>query len=236
MRDTARRLLAKAGLFEVARHPSWHMKNAFRQSSRRQIEDYMAAHTVKKLHIGCAWHLMPGWLNNDLYPTRKEAVHFDATKTFPIPSSSFDYIFSEHMIEHLTYDGGAMMLRECYRVLKPGGVIRTSTPDLQFLIDLYKEPKSPMQAEYIKVASKWDTRSAAEMDTFVINMYMRRWGHLFIYDEKVLRLTMERAGFTTIRRCNLNESSEPALSNLEHEERSAPGFIRLETMTLEGTR
>ena len=66
-------------------------------------------------------------------------MYLDATQTFPLPDCSFDYIFSEHMIEHVTYQNGKRMILECYRVLKPGGLLRISTPDLSFLVDLYKD-------------------------------------------------------------------------------------------------
>ena len=45
------------------------------------------------------------------------------------------------MIEHLKYSDGQNMLKESFRVLKPKGKIRISTPDLQFLIDLTKRKK-----------------------------------------------------------------------------------------------
>ena len=61
----------------------------------------------------------------------------DITKKFPFVSSTFDYVFSEHMIEHIKYQDGLKMLNESFRVLKPSGKIRISTPDLQFLLDLY---------------------------------------------------------------------------------------------------
>jgi predicted SAM-dependent methyltransferase len=52
----------------------------------------------------------------------------------PFASDTFDFIFSEHMIEHVSHDDGAKMLAECHRVLKPGGHIRITTPDLAFLV------------------------------------------------------------------------------------------------------
>jgi predicted SAM-dependent methyltransferase len=50
--------------------------------------------------------------------------------------NTFDYIFSEHMIEHVDHDGAVAMLRECYRVLKPGGTICMATPDLAVIVGL----------------------------------------------------------------------------------------------------
>jgi hypothetical protein len=62
------------------------------------------------------------------------------------------------------------MLSECHRVLKNNGKIRISTPDLQFLIDLYRDNKSELQRQYIKWATDERIKGAPCYDeTFVIN-------------------------------------------------------------------
>lgn len=129
------------------------------------------------------------------------------------------------------------MLAECFRVLKEEGTIRLSTPDLSFLIDLYKDDKSNLQKEYIKWSTDTFIRDVHYYDdTFVINHFMRDWGHLFIYDEKTLRSSLEKAGFTRVTRCALNQSEDDSLRNLENEKRMPEGFLRLETITLEGRK
>ncbi len=141
------------------------------------------------------------------------------------------------MIEHISYSGGFNMLSECYRILKNNGKIRISTPDLQFLIDLYKKDKSKLQDEYIKWSTNNCIKSAPYADaTFVINNFVRDWGHLFIYDEKTLRSSLERAGFTNIVKCELNCSENKELLNLENDTRMPKGFLKLETFTLEATK
>ena len=91
--------------------------------------------------------------------------------------------------------------------------------------------------EYIKWATDSCIKSAPYYDdTFAINNFVRDWGHLFIYDEKTLRSSLEKAGFTKIFRCDLNESKDETLRNLEHEERMPKGFLKLESVTLEGTK
>jgi predicted SAM-dependent methyltransferase len=47
----------------------------------------------------------------------------------PFDNDSIDFIFSEHFFEHLFLDESLSLLRECYRILKPSGVIRTCVPD-----------------------------------------------------------------------------------------------------------
>ena len=198
---------------------------------------YFSQYQSKKLHIGCGINIIEGWLNSDFCPSLPNVIHIDATKKFPLKSNIFNYIFSEHMIEHISYSGGFNMLSECYRTLKNNGKIRISTPDLQFLIDLYKKDKSKLQDEYIKWSTNNCIKSAPYADaTFIINNFVRDWGHLFIYDEKTLRSSLERAGFTNIVKCELNCSENKELLNLENETRMPKGFLKLETFTLEATK
>jgi predicted SAM-dependent methyltransferase len=209
----------------------------WRRKRHALVTAYLAKPGPRKLHIGSGQNLLSGWLNSDYYPRSPEVLHLDATKPFPFDDATFDFVFSEHMIEHVPYPAGCHMLRECLRVLKPRGVARISTPDLNFLIKLYEGNKTGLQQDYIKWSQQNFVPWAAEAsDTFVINNFVRDWGHVFIYDEKTLRQAMENAGFSAIERCELQHSLRAELQNLENEGRMPAGFLRLETVTLEGTR
>jgi hypothetical protein len=80
---------------------------------------YLAQSKELKLHIGCGDNVLPGWLNADHFPTTQDIMHLDATRLFLFNDETFDYVFSEHMIEHLPYPDGLKMLAEYHRVLKP---------------------------------------------------------------------------------------------------------------------
>src|SRR6266851_10230964 len=231
------RVLAQTGILEAYRHKSWYVRRGFGRLDRTLVSTYLAAHDIRRLHIGCGHYLMPNWLNSDLFPSSSAVLHLDATADFPLPSASFDYVYSEHMIEHIPYFSGLNMLKECHRVLKSGGILRISTPNFQFLIDLYANAKTELQWSYINWSAETFIRSPYPVtDTLVINNFVRDWGHRFIYDEKTLGSSMETAGFKSITRCDLGLSNSAALSGLEHEERLPPRFLRLETLTLEGTK
>lgn len=203
----------------------------------RVVREYMARGGERRLHIGCGANAREGWLNTDWYPRSNEILHLDATKPYPFPDETFDCVFSEHMIEHVSFPDGLKMLTECFRVLKPGGKLRISTPDLAFLIDLYRTDKSELQREYIDWSSEWFIPHALEpLDTFVINNYVRDWGHLFIYDEKTLRLAFEKAGFVDVTPHEVGESEDPRLQGLENEQRLPEGFLSLESVILEGRK
>jgi len=90
-----------------------------------------------KLHIGCGTVYRAGWINvdnNSDHNITKLDLNWDVSNPIPYPDNSVDFISSEHFIEHLPIQTAIKFLKECKRVLKIGGVIRTSTFDLDDLI------------------------------------------------------------------------------------------------------
>lgn len=204
------------------------------------VRQYFAETTTPMLHIGCGKHVLPGWLNADSYiqDPALPVCRFDASQKFPFADEAFAYVFSEHMIEHISYVAGRHMLAECKRVLKPGGILRLSTPDLDFLLDLRRPDKSPLQLDYIRWAAETNTPGVPDLtnEVFLINNFVRDWGHTFIYDEKTLVQSLQLTGFSKLQKCGLQESSVECLRNLENETRMPAGFLRLESMVFEATK
>ena len=88
-------------------------KENFNFHSKRQkllIDKYLHENPIRKLQIGAQSNSISGWLNVDLLPKSHEVVYMDATKPFPFPSNSVDYIYSEHMIEHISFHEAGFML------------------------------------------------------------------------------------------------------------------------------
>jgi predicted SAM-dependent methyltransferase len=185
----------------------------------RVMRQYLAKHPQPKLHLGTGpdYQLDESWLASDLNPLHDRGiVYLDASKPFPFPDATFDYVFSEHLVEHLTYPQGEGMLRECFRVLKPGGRIRVGTPDLRVFIALFAETPSEVQQEYIRYhVDKFLKPIGIHSPVFVLNNIVRNWGHQFMYDEQTLRDAIEKAGFTDLKRYASGESDDPALKGLE---------------------
>lgn len=216
----------------------------FMQNLQKQeqeiIRSYFSSNEIRKLHIGCGHHLLKGWLNVDLFPSCSEVFLMDVTQGFPFENGTFDYIYTEHMLEHIPYSQGNLMLLECFRVLKTGGKFRISTPDLEFLIDLYQKNKTEDQIEFIRDSlARWIKDSPLYYgapsfnETFVINNYMRAWGHEFIYDENVLRDLLLKIGFARIHRVSICESKDSILQNLENTSRKPPGLVALESLIID---
>lgn len=200
------------------------------------MQDYLNNNSIKKLHVGCGPNVLAGWLNTDANPEKPNVYHLDITVRTPFPDSTFDYVFNEHMIEHLNYNQGLAMLRECFRIMKPGARIRTSCPSIDFLIKLYSNPDD-FEKQYISWATHHFTPWAPYQDgIFVLNNFVRDFGHQFIYSQKTLEKSLSLAGFVNFTSHKIQESSDPNLCNLEHDGRMPAGFLQLETMTIEAVK
>ena len=224
-------------LYRNARTTAIRLKRSILGTDKKIIADYFASHDVRGLHIGCGQHLIEVFINADLSSSSKDVLNFDATKLFPFGDESFDFIFSEHMIEHIPYADGLHMLRECCRVLKKGGKIRVSTPDLERVTALGRADRTELQNDYIAWSiGKFSSLSPDNDPAFVINNFFRDWGHQFIYAEQTLAASLERCGFAEVTKYPINHSGTPALRDLENQARMPEGFLALETLTLEATK
>ncbi len=198
----------------------------------RQAAEY-ASVSPRLLQIGCMGHILQGWFNVDYFPHHDAANYMDATQPFPFPDNFFNCIFSEHMIEHIGYHEGLFMLQECYRVLKPGGRIRIATPDLKIAAALYNQPLTGEQQDYIDNVMKiWHPDKPFPAVCHVVNNIFE-FQHRYVYDEFILTDSMQRAGFTGIKRFASGESDDQRFKNIDLH---ATDYIKFITLVLEGNK
>lgn len=158
-----------------------------------------------KLHLGCGYHIMPGWVNIDIDSIVAD-VHLDLRNPIPYSDKSILYIFSEHFIEHLSIEEARIFLRECYRVLVPKGVLRVTTPNLKFLVEHYL---SEDLSSWKDVG--WMPQTACQM----VNEGMTLWGHKFLYDQPEIEKLFLSVGFSSVTFCSWGHSDHYHLCNLE---------------------
>lgn len=89
------------------------------------------------INIGCGstWH--PDWVNLDVHPMDPKVRQWDAGKGLPFEDGQADVCYASHVLEHFTSGQAKGLLRECRRVLRPGGVIRLAVPDLESIAREY---------------------------------------------------------------------------------------------------
>jgi len=161
-----------------------------------------------KLNIGCGDVYFNGWINIDSVSSKADLTH-DVREPLPYDDNFVDFIYNEHFIEHLDINQGELFLKECYRVLKPGGVIRIATPNLRYL--MFKYFFFWKNQDWIKKYGFHHIQTKAEM----INLCFSEWGHKYLYDKEELKRRLKAAGFINIRKKRIDISKYCELRNLE---------------------
>mgnify|MGYP001561730087 CR=1 FL=1 len=128
-------------------------------------------------------------------------IHHDLSKGIPLKDNVADYIYSSHFIEHLHRKDANHLLNECYRVLRNGGILRISVPDLEHAIRLYfMGSKQEMLQNYFFVE---DDESH----------YAR---HKYMYDFEMLSTLLHEIGFHDIQRCEFQLGAVPDIDVLDN--------------------
>lgn len=150
-----------------------------------------------KVHVGCGPRLIPGWLNIDV--TKSDYDVDLASGHLPWKSASFEAVVSQHLIEHLELEDELLpLLRELHRVLKTGGEIWLSGPDIDKACRSYLEHK--MVDLLTDRKTRWSSFSLGEIPTsHLINHLFHQDGeHKNLFDFEILEWALRATGFSQI--------------------------------------
>ena len=180
----------------------------------------------ERLHLGCGPEILPGWVNIDLHPYPGVDRVLDVREGLPF--EDVELIFAEHFLEHLELEDAWRLVRECRRVLADDGILRLTTPNLDWVwATSYATRWSAQSARQATIdIDAWKHDTAAARDCVGINQAFRGWGHRFLYNAGMLEALLRDAGFSRLdwRRYGYSEHAE--LHGLERHEQSAdvPGM------------
>lgn len=93
---------------------------------------------MRGLNLGCGrWPISSTkditWVNVDISPTSKADEFYDITKGLHEEDESVDVVYTSHTLEHVPHGDGPVdllifVMNECWRVLKPGGILKIVVP------------------------------------------------------------------------------------------------------------
>jgi len=92
---------------------------------------------MRYLNLGCGSRCHPTWTNIDIAAHGPGVIAHDLSKGIPLPDSSCDVVYHSNLLEHMRRADAHPFMRECYRVLRAGGVLRVGVPDLEQISNLY---------------------------------------------------------------------------------------------------
>ncbi len=118
---------------------------------------------MKALNLGCGQRIHPSWTNIDRAAHCPGVRAWDLSRGIPFPDGEFDVVYHSHLLEHLPRDKGQVLLRDCFRVTRPGGIIRVAVPDLERITRLYLES--------LERALRGDLQGMRNYEWMVLEMY-----------------------------------------------------------------
>lgn len=191
---------------------------------------------IKAVNLGCGTSIAPGWINLDNSPNArlskypqlrwllwklhilsekhykvqwdKEIITQDIRKKLPFADNSIDYLYTSHTLEHITNSDTQKVVRDIFRVLKPGGLVRIVVPDLAFGARRYLEALQHNAA---------DTEAAPSfLNWMQLSKPGHRDPHLWMYDAPSLSLLLTKAGFINVTVCTHKTGRVPDCDILDN--------------------
>jgi predicted SAM-dependent methyltransferase len=162
------------------------------------------------VNVACGPHVLNGYVNVDLHAATPDVLAWDCRRSLPLADDSAAGIRAEQFVEHLeTREELPDFLRDCYRVLRAGGVLRVIVPDAERFLQAYC---AGGMDEFRRLA--WDSFPSdlpTRMD--VINHIFHQWHeHRWGYDFETLEHRLTAAGFSVVQKRAYRDSMLDALA------------------------
>lgn len=165
---------------------------------------------TKKLNLGSGANFLPGYIN---ISRSIGNLSMDLWHSLPFNEGECDTIVAIHLIEHLNYTEAYSLLKECYRVLCPGGVIRLATPDLKLFCQKYIDYDKEFFYQLNQDGGeRFVGKTLADKLMFVVTGQ----GHRHLYDFDSLSNLLRKAGFRNVERREFLQSSIPEIRLIDN--------------------
>lgn len=238
------------------------------------------------LNLGSSARVAPGWNNIDFswlvrlakYKRTASALHniglistgryqrlcklgdeticWDLRRGIPFGDQSFDVVYHSHLLEHVDRDAAPGFLKECYRVLKPGGILRVVVPDLETLSRSYLAcvdnlPHKASEAEHqlcierlidqmivrVPLNRKNEPRVVQWIEHILIGNTDRAGVlHRWMYDRFSLSALMRQVGFTNVCVCDCETSNIPQWNSFALDLKPNGQAYKRDSIYVEATR
>jgi hypothetical protein len=170
---------------------------------------------ARLLNLGCGDCLYPGWVNADRFRTGYWMMQLgallkrrlklpdwflDAGERWRCPDDYWEGIYTEHMLEHLSYREDVAVMREMLRTLRPGAWARIIVPDLGRFIDFYNgDRREPELAERFAYGAE------------AISFLTQNFGHTSAWDGALMQAVLTEVGFDNVHVVAFGEGTDMRL-------------------------
>jgi len=183
---------------------------------------------MSKINLGCGVSFYKGWLNINYWHSIPESfykdpngvegtylLNYNLLKGIPVPSDYVDVSYHSHFLEQKSYEDGIRILKEIYRVMRPGGIHRIVMPDLKKWINAYFTNDNFFFDQFRKMGVQkkdpvdWPTNGS------ILTGMLHGHEHKAAWDFETLYYHLDKIGFIDIRETFFQESDITEIKEIE---------------------
>lgn len=125
--------------------PALQKRLTSRSDKKRVLHVYSAQAGSGRMHAKFSG---PDWeeIRLDPFDSNKPDILGDWNQLADIPDQSFDAIWTSHGVQHMFISEVPKALSHCHRILKDGGLMLITVPDLQSIAKAIYDGKSPVES------------------------------------------------------------------------------------------
>jgi len=146
-------------------------------------------------------------------------INYDLARLLPLADSVCSEIYSSHFLEHLAAVEGARLLEDCYRVVRPGGRLRTCVPDFAKLARAYVAGDTEHFASLYQIFAGRMGDGVTGGDTIMdaVNNSLYQFGeHRCMYDTEKLARLLSAIGFSRVTPSSFDPTADGDWDSREH--------------------
>jgi predicted SAM-dependent methyltransferase len=113
------------------------LRKVVRRYDPRKRRAQVTEGTPRRLHVGCGDVHIDGWCNVDIDARTGADVVDDITALEKFPDRFAETVYACHVLEHVSHEDVARVLRTWHRVLAPRSTLYISVPDLDRIVRIY---------------------------------------------------------------------------------------------------
>lgn len=138
----------------------------------------------------------------------------DIRRRFPLKDGTVQFIYCSHILEHFDRWQALKILKECRRVLRKGGVIRIVIPDIEKMYQIYQQTAKRAGRKLCRLW--WGFNKDGQPGSIILRwerVFIR--GHQWNYDRKELKILLQEAGFSKMKKVGFQQGKVPDLKKLD---------------------
>ncbi len=174
------------------------------------IKELLKGSKPIKLELGAGDRSMEGWTSVDM--NSNCALNLNLTASIPFPDNCVSMIYSSHVLEHFTYPELTFLLKECLRILKPGGTFSASVPNARIYLEAYYSPANFRPDIFCRHTPAYNYNSKIDYVNYMAYMDNH---HKYMFDEENIIVILEKAGFNHVMLRDFDKSLDLGVRNFQ---------------------